>query len=191
MYQVDWEKTSYIATSFGFLLTVIGVGIVIVQTQLQRKQSRVASLAALYGELDTHESRLAREFIYKAEPESLTMEYLHHSTAMPERKQVEDTLAMLERMAYPIVQGQLPSDDAFNLYGGVLLSISYRLWPYVLDQRSLRKRGGSSHRLLYRRYLEAAIRLWAPRYANEAGLPQPDMNTSTEDILASLFRKSA
>jgi hypothetical protein len=183
----EWELASWIATTIGFIFTIIGLIVVIIQLQMQRRQSRLDALSSLYKEFDTKEARFAREYIYNAPSEHLRLEKLHSTGFKEQRKLVEETLAMLERMAYPIVQKQIPSDDAFNLYGGVLLSITKKLWPYVEDQRKLRAQSIETHRLLYRRYLEEIVHEWASVYAQAVGLPEPARRLPTKDLFNHLF----
>ena len=187
MTREDWELTSWIATTLGFVLAVLGLLAVIFQLQSQNRQSKFGFLNQLYAQLDTHEARLAREYIYSAPLDQLRFDVLHSPDFKNERKLVEETLATLERVAYPIAFNQVPSEDAFNLYGGVLLSVAFRLWPYIEDQRHMRREKGLRKRLSYRRYLEVVIRLWAPKYAKEAGLEKPGCKLSTQDMLNSLF----
>jgi hypothetical protein len=183
----EWELASFMATAIGFPFAAVGLLIVIVQTYMQKRQTRREALATLYAELDTHEARLAREYIYNAPPDDLRFKAVHSPTAAQHRHYVEDTLATLERMAYPIVKGYLPARDAFNLYGEPLLAISKKLWSYVEDQRQMRERSAVGHRLLYRRYLEEAIRLWAPEYAKTANLPVPSESLTTREMLDRIF----
>lgn len=187
MSRENWELASWISTTVASALAVVGIAVVAVQLYWQRRQTRLEFLDRLYGEFDTHEARLARQFIYEAPADKLRMKTLHSEEQKENRQKVEDTLAMLERIAYPIVQEQVPSEDAFNLYGGVLLSLAHRLWPYIEDQREFRRKGGLRHRLGYRKYLESVVKLWAPKYAATAGLPLPDTNSSTGDLLKALF----
>lgn len=98
---------------------------------------------------------------------------------------------MLERLAYPICKQQVPPDDAFELYGGVLLSLAHQLWPYVEDQREMRRKGGLRLRLSYRRFLEAVAREWAPKYAEAGGLPDLDVSKTTAELLRDLFPAKA
>ena len=183
----DWELASWVATTVGFALAVLGLLAVIIQLQIQGRQSRLEFLNRLYAQLDTHDARLAREYIYHAPTEHLRLEVLHTPDFERERRLVEETLATLERAAYPIALKQVSSKDAFNLYGGVLLSVAHRLWPYVEDQRAMRRESGLRKRLGYRRYLETVVRAWAPRYAKSAGLPKPRGELSTGQLLALLF----
>ncbi len=178
-----WEVASWVATTFGFVITIVGLPIVVVQLILQRRQARLDALSALYAQFDTHAARLAREFIYNATQDRLRFAHLHSESGKADREIVEETLATLERMAYPITSGQLPSKDAFNLYGGVLLSVTFRLWPYIMEQRELRQKSAVAHKLQYRRYLEAVVRKWVPKYAAAAKIPTPSMNISTEEML--------
>lgn len=178
-----WELASWIATTFGFVVTIVGLPVVVIQLLLQRKQSRLDALSALYAQLDTHAARLAREFIYTAPQERLRLAHLHSESGKADREIVEETLATLERLAYPVTTGQLSSDDAFNLYGGVLLSVTYRLWPYIEEQRELRRNSAVANKLLYRRYLEAAVREWVPKYAAAANITKPSMDVNTEEML--------
>jgi hypothetical protein len=187
MCREQWELASWIATTIGFLFTIIGLIVVIIQMQRQRRQSRLDALSSLYLQFDTQEARFAREYIYNAPLEHLRLEKLHSAEFKDQRKLVEETLAMLERMAYPIVQRQLPSNDAFNLYGGVLLSITRRLWPYIQDQRNLRSQSRATHQLVYRRYLEEAVHKWANVYTKAIGLPRPKRDLSTNDLLVQIF----
>lgn len=187
MSRVDWELLSWISTTIGVFLATLGVFAVAVQLYLQRKQSRLEFLDRLYAQLDTHEARLARRYIYLASPDELRLKVLHSPGFEDQRRLVEETLATFERLTYPIVQRQVPSEDAFNLYGGVLLSVAYQLWPYVEDQRDLRRASGRRHRLGYRRYLETVIHEWAPKYAEAASLPPPPKGLSTNDLLHHLF----
>lgn len=178
-----WELASWIATTVGLVVTMVGLPVVVIQLILQRKQTRLDALSALYAQLDTHTARLARAFIYNAPPERLRLAHLHSEGGKAEREIVEETLATLERMAYPITTRQLPSDDAFNLYGGALLSIAYRLWPYIEEQRELRRQSTLAHKLVYRRYLEAVVREWVPKYAVAAKVPIPSTDINTEELL--------
>ncbi len=191
MCEVDWDLASKIASTFALLFTALGLFIVIIQLQLQRNQSRLDALSSLYLQFDTHEARIARQFIYNTSPENLRLKVLQSPKLESQRKLVDDTLAMLERMAYPIVQGQIPSIDAFNLYGGVLLSIVRKLWPYILDQRELRSQNTSSHQLLYRRYLEKIVHKWAMIYADQTMLQRPSKKLSTMELLENLFQTKA
>lgn len=187
MSREDWELASWIATTVGFALSILGFLVVIWQLRSQNRQSQLEFLNQLYAQLDTHEARLAREYIYNAPRDQLRLSVLHTPDFENERKLVEETLATLERIAYPIAHNQVSSEDAFNLYGGVLLSVAYRLWPYVEDQRALRKNKGLRKRLSYRRYLEAVIRKWVPKYAKASGLAKPGRNLPTHELLSSLF----
>lgn len=183
----DWELASWIATTIGFVLAIAGLAAVVIQLSLQRREAQLDFLDQLYAELDTHEARLAREYIYKAPPDQLRVHVLHTEEHERERRLVEDTLATFERLAYRIAQHRRPSRDAFNLYGGVLLSVANKLWPYIEDQRAMRKMSKQRHRLTYRRYFEAVVREWVPRYASAAGVEVPGRKLSTREMLRQLF----
>jgi hypothetical protein len=183
----DWERLSWISTTVGFLITALGLIAVVIQLSFQGRQTRLEFLNRLYGELDTHEARDVRASIYRASPEELMLDVLHAPGNEEKRRSVEDTLATFERLAYPIVHKQVPSQDAFNLYGGVLLSIAHQLWPYVEQQREMRKKSGLRHRLGYRRFLEAAIHDFAPKYVRAAGLPPLPRGLPTKELLRRLF----
>jgi hypothetical protein len=182
-----WELGSWIATVIASALGVLGLAFVIWQLYLQRQQSRLEFLNRLYAEFDTPEARSARRHIYSQPPAMLRLEYLHAEGKEAERQMVEDTLAMLERAAYPIINHHVPSKDAFNVYAGVLLSLAHQLWPYVEEQRTLRRQSGLRHRLGYRKFLEAVVREWAPKYAREANLELSDASLSTSALLDALF----
>ena len=119
MSREDWELASWMATTIASVLAVVGLFVVAVQLHWQRRESRLEFLNHLYTEFDTHEARLAREYIYTTPTSLLRLETLHSKDRSEDRRKVEETLAMLERVAYPIVMRQLRSKDAFNLYGGV------------------------------------------------------------------------
>ncbi len=189
MCPVNWQLASSIATTFGFLFAVIGLVIVIIQLILQRRQNRLAALDALYSTLDTHEARLDREFIYHASPEHLKLQYLHENSQSANRKRVEETIASLERVAYRIKTKQIPSEDTFNLYGGVILSVAYKVWPYIQDQRQMRAKSPGTHKLQYRRYFEAVVREWARKYAKAIGTDPPSKSASTPSILEAIFKE--
>ena len=177
------EMAAFVATTVGLPIAAAGVVVLVWQTRAQQRQVRREALAKLHAELDTHKSRLARRFIYNAGANHLRLETMSDE----DTQTVEDTLATLERMVYPIVMGYLPDDDAFNLYGGVVLAISKRLWPYIEDQREMRARSPASHRLLYRRYLEQAVRTWSKRYARELGVALPPESASTRILLTTIL----
>lgn len=183
-----WELAAFVATAIGLPIAALGLCLVALQTYLQKKQTRRDALIALYAELDTHEARNARAYIYNAPPEDLRLVNLKNK---PDKLRiVDETLAKLERMAYPIVQGYLPSEDAYNLYGGVLLAVSERLWPYIEDQRKMREAHAVGNKLIYRRYLEAAIRKWANKYPRDTQARSLKMcNQSTSQLLKELFPK--
>lgn len=187
MTREHWELASWIATTIGSILTVIGFAIVIVQLRLQSKQARLTALDALFSEIDTHQARLAREFIYNAGRDMLRLAYLHKEANADQRKFVEDTLATLERLAYKILTDQVPSEDAFNLYGGVVLSIAAKTRLYIEDQREMRKNSSVAHRLIYRRYLENLIRKWIPRYCSELNIKPPSQSLGTWAMLEQVF----
>lgn len=182
-----WEIASWIATTLGVILTVPGLFVVIFQLHLQQKQTRLAALDVFFSELDTHEARLARERIYNAGPDMLRLQYLHMEANVDLRKDVENTMATFERMAYKIISNQVPSKDAFNLYGGVLLSITNRIWPYIEDQREMRKGNPLSHQLIYRRYLEAVVRKWIPDYCRARNIKSPSGRLKTREMLQHIF----
>jgi hypothetical protein len=183
----QWELLSWIAASISPILTIIGFGVVIVQLHQQGKQLRLAALDVLYTELDTHQARLAREFIYNSGSDVLRFGSLHKAANSDQRKYVEDTLATLERIAYKIVTKQVPSQDAFNLYGGVFLGISNKTWAYIEDQRDIRKKNKAVHQLIYRRYLEEVIKLWIPKYCKEVGIKPPQREMPTKEQLEYIF----
>ncbi len=182
-----WEFASWIATTIGAALTVLGLGVVIRQLYLQQLQARLTALDALFAEMDTREARLAREHIYNADLAMLRLQFLHQAANVELRKDVENTLATFERMAYKITTNQVPSNDAFNLYGGVLLSIANRVWSYVEEQREMRSRNPLVHRLIYRRYLESVVRQWIPRYCKAQGIKSPSHQLSTKQMLQCAF----
>lgn len=184
-----WELASFVATTLGLPIAALGLCLVARQICLQNRQTRRNALIAIYAELDTHKARSARAYIYKAAPENLRLANLKEES--DERIIVDETLANLERMAYPIVQGYLPSDDAYNLYGGVLLAVSARLWPYIEDQRKMRVEHAVGNKLIYRRYLEAAILMWANKYARDTQATSFKMcGQPTSQILEELFPKA-
>lgn len=193
MTRESWELASWIATTIGSALTVIGLIVVIVQLWLQRKQARLAALDVLFSEIDTHQARLARDYIYKVDSDKLRYTYLHDEPAnADQRKNVEDTLATLERLAYKILTNQVPSEDAFNLYGGVILSIAAKTWPYIKDQREMRKGNPTAHRLEYRRYFENLVKKWIPKYCSELNIKLPPQDLKdTEVLLKHVFQPKA
>lgn len=96
IYLQQWELVSYIATTVGAALTVLGLVVVIIQLQRQQMQSRLDALDALYSQLDTHEARLARDRIYNADAYNLRYKYLHETPTADTgslRQDVEETLA--------------------------------------------------------------------------------------------------
>jgi len=178
-----WELAAWVTTTLGFIVTIFGLPIIVFQLIQQRRQTRLDALNALYAQFDTHEARLAREFIYTTSSDRLKFSHLHSENGKADRKIVEETLATLERMAYPITTKQLPSEDAFNLYGGVLLWIAFKLWPYIMEQREIRENRTIAHKLQYRRYLEAVVREWVPKYAAAVKIPLPPIHLGTEEML--------
>ncbi len=187
MGHINWESVSWVATAIAFPVAALGLVVVIYQTHLQRKQNRLDRLSDIWAQMDTHEARLAREYIYSAPASDLRLDVLDKPEFAEQKRRVDDALAALERLAYPIARGRLPEKDAFEFYGGVLLSISKKLWPYVQDQRKMREHSDIAHRLEYRRFLEEVIRLWAPEYANRVGLPRVSTSLSTQEMLDSIF----
>jgi thiaminase len=177
------EITAFIATTIGLPVGGVSVGILVWQTRVQQRQTRREALAKLYAEQDTHEARLARQQIYNSGPERLRL----RTITAEEKQVVDETLATLERMVYPVFRGYLSEEDAFNLYGGVVLSVSKCLWPYIEDQREMRARASASHKLLYRRYLEEAVRAWAKRYAQDMRISMPPESASTRTLLNAIF----
>ena len=175
-----FELASFIVTTVTFPLAVAGLLAV-------RKQMRRDALTKLFAEFDTREARAARKFVYNAEASSLRLKALELKP--DELADVEDTLAMLERAVYPIVRGYLPEEDAYNLYGGVLLAMSKRLWPFIEDHRQTRTENRASHRLVYRRYLEEAVLMWVGRYAAQVGVALP-AGASTSVLLNAAFPTS-
>lgn len=129
MCREDWELASWVATALASVLGAIGFAVLIWQLNLQRKQSRLEFLNRLYDEFDSAGARSARGYVYSAPASQLRLDYLHEKGREAERAMVEDTLAMLERTSYRIVENHVPSDDAFKVYAGVLLSLAHRLWP--------------------------------------------------------------
>jgi hypothetical protein len=179
-----WEITSFIATTIGLPVAAASVGILVWQSRMQLRQARREELLKLYGEQDTHTARLARSLIYNATPERF-----REPLTDEDRKIAEETLASLERMVYPIVMGLLPEDDAYNLYGGTVLSVSKCLWPYVEEQREMREKSPVSHKLVYRRFLEQAVRMFAGRYAREHGLTLPAEPAEVPALLNAILPK--
>ncbi len=184
---MDWNLAAEISQVVSAPITALGLLGIAVELVLNRRQTRLQALDLLYSQLDTHEARLAREFIYQAQPQQLTFTYLHEPSHAEARKQVEETIATLERFAYRITTHQIPHQDAFNLYGGVLLAVALRLWPYVEEQRAMRQRNSASHKLEYRRYLEVVARDWVRRYARATGQRPPSRNLKTLDQLRAIF----
>lgn len=189
MTKENWELASWIATTFGFLFTILGLVVVIIQLFLQRRQNRLETLDKLYSTLDTPQARLYRKYIYDAKLEELSMSFLDSDTKKENHKQVEETIASLERFAYRIKTKQVPSLDAFNLYGGVLLSIAYKVMPYINEQREMRAKSKGSHKLQYRRYFEALVREWCVRYAKAINIKPPSRKLSTQNMLEYIFAK--
>ena len=194
MSRETWELISWIATTVASVVAVVGVIVVIVQLRWQAaqlrgqaQQSRLEFLTRLYGEFDTAEARLERAWIYGAPQEHLIMEFLHAKGHEKERAMVENTLAMLDRVSYPIISSQVPSDDAFSLWGGVFLSVAYKLWPYVEEQRDMRRKSGLRHRVGYRASLEKVVLMWAPKYAAEGQRRMPSGKLSVREVLSALF----
>ena len=182
---VDWNGFALIASAVSSILTPIGLVVVIIQLRHEARQRRLAALEAIYSDLDTQEARLARDWIYRAPVEALRWSSLREN--LPERERVEGTLAAFERLAYKILTKQVPAGDAYNLYGGVLLGISARLWLCIQDQRNIRAQNPFAHRFQYRRYLEHVIREWVPQYCRDASIPTPPKQSSTDQLLASVF----
>lgn len=182
-----WELSSWVATTLGSIIAVVALICVAVQIWLQRRERRLAALDAMYAELDTHEARVARGVIYNANHEALCLSSLMKDGQEAKRKIVEDTLALLERVAYRVATKQIPEDDAFNLYGGVMLAVAYKLWPFIEDQRDMRRKTQGIHKLEYRRYFESVVRKWIPRYAKALGKCQPSNKFSTSQMLNAVF----
>jgi hypothetical protein len=182
-----WEEASWIATAIGLPLAAIGLAFSAYVLRKQAQASRRDALAALYAELDTPEARIARNAIYDARPETLTYDYLHDKENEEDRRRVEEMLAALERMAYPIARKQLPPNDAFALYGGVLLRLTRSLWPYIEARRKRAKPPDPG----YRRFLEQVARDWAVRYkqspaGSEMREGRPVGDPPTAEVLGSL-----
>lgn len=170
------------------LVTFVGFLVVVVQLRVDARERRLARLEALYAEFDTAPAREDRAFIYGASPATLRLDYLREHPA--ERRRVDNTLAMLERVAYPIARGERSAEqDAFNLYGGVLLAMTRLLWRYVEDEREMRKNNERAQKLLYRRYLEQVARRWARRYARALNQPSPSRALATKPLLDTLFEQ--
>jgi hypothetical protein len=64
-----------------------------------------------------------------AEPEELEWSGLQDEGREDDRSYVEETLATVDRTARPILKKQVPGQDAYELYGGTVMRMSYRLWP--------------------------------------------------------------
>jgi hypothetical protein len=187
----EWGLAADIATAIASVLAVGGLAAVIYQLSAQRREARLTALDKLFDDLDSSQARQDREFILNAPGELLTMAHLHHPKHESERQRVENSLASLERLAYKIHTGQVPKEDAFSIYGGVLLSIACRLWPYVVAQRNLRQQNPYAHRLVYRRYLERVARDWIPQYCDLAGLRRPPESLNTGEMLSFIFSMQA
>lgn len=167
---LDWQIVSE-------TVTIVGLVAVIWQLWKQRQRQRLEFLSRLYAELDTPESRLARKAIYDAGSYKLQPEELRADEKL--RRQVDDTVAMLDRVAYPILTKQVPPRDAYELYSGVMLRVSFLLWPYIEGQKREREESPLVHGGSYRRYLEKLVRQWAPDFAakNHRTLRSPDGST--------------
>jgi len=182
-----WEVLSWVATALGFPLTLLAILLLLRQMRMEATSRRLAALDALYSELDTHEARLARQFIYDSPNDQLRWDYLHSPGHEEARKRVEDTIASLERVAYRIITNQIPSEDAFQLYGGVMLSVANKVWVYIEDQRRERARSTVTHHLVYRRFFESVVRNWARRYARQMGKSRPSKRAGTQAMLQEVF----
>jgi len=182
-----WQLSSWVATTFGSIIAVVALICLAVQIWLQRRERRLAALDAMYAELDTHEARVARGVIYNARQEGLRLSPLMKDGEEAKRRIVEDTLASLERVAYRVVTKQIPSDDAFDLYGPVMLSVAYKLWPFIEDQRDMRRKTLGVHKLPYRRYLESVVRKWIPQYAKALRKCRASDRVSTSQMLNAVF----
>ena len=183
----DWELASWIATTLGAVFAVLGLLVVILQLHQQRTRHRLDFLFRLHSEFDTHEGRIAREYIYNAPASELRWEFLHVKDHEAERRLVEGTVAMLDRIAYQIVTKQVPDRDAYDLYSGVVLRLAYLLWPYIEDHRSQRQGSRLRHRGSHRRHLERLVLQWAPRFARQSQASSAAPNASTRDVLKQLF----
>lgn len=152
-----------------------------------KAKDRVKLLSSLYAEFDTATARRAREAIYQASPSELCVKFLHDPNNKEKREQVESTIASLDRLGYYILNLGVESEDAFQLWSGVVFQVCYRVWPYIEEQRKERANRGFAHHLFYRRYLEEVVRKWAPRYAKEIRRNKQVDMPSTEEMLKSIF----
>jgi hypothetical protein len=152
-----------------------------------RAEGRTRLLKYIYAEFDTEEARQARKAIYDAKPEQLRKDYLHNSQNTKERERVESTIASLERLAYRILNLGVEGEDAFQYCGGVLLQVTHKVWPYILEQRKLREEDPDTHKMLYRRFLEELVRKWVPKYAKEIRREPLSYSPSTEAMLNAIF----
>ena len=152
-----------------------------------KAEDRVRLLDSLYAEFDTARARRAREAIYNTPRENLRIAYLHLPEHKKERDLVDSTIASLERLSYRVLKLDVESEDAFQLWGGVMLQVCHKVWPYILEQREQRAASPGAHKLLYRRYLEEVVRKWIPRYGKEIGRKPPPDNLSTMEMLDNQF----
>jgi hypothetical protein len=107
------------------------------QSQLDERSKLLDSL---YDRLDTPEARRARETLYILSDEELTLAHLRDRSNERKRRDVENSIASFERLAYQIQTLGLESDDAFELWGGVILQVANKAWPYVLELRERSER---------------------------------------------------
>lgn len=103
-----------------------------------KAEDRVRLLDSLYAEFDTARARRAREAIYNTPRENLRIAYLHLPEHKKERDLVDSTIASLERLSYRVLKLDVESEDAFQLWGGVMLQVCHKVWPYILEQREQR-----------------------------------------------------
>ncbi len=152
-----------------------------------KAEDRGRRIASLYAEFDTARARRERQAIYYAPPENLCMAYLHMPEHKKERAVVESTIASLDRVCYGVLKLDVGGEDAYQMWCGMMLQVSHKLWPYILEQRELRRKDPGTHKVIYRRYLEEIVRQWIPRYAKEAGLEPPSHSLCTKQMLDAIF----
>jgi hypothetical protein len=184
-----WTDAAAMATVIGTVFGVVGLGAIYWQLRSQVNQTRLETFEAFVRDLDTHEARTARKRILEASEDQLRLEHLNSESAAELRKDVDNTLATLERKAYKIWTKQVPERDAYNYYGGVLLAMANKLWPYIEDHRAMRSANPMSHKLIYRRYFQYVAEMWLPRYCNElvVAVDPPPKGMKIQDKLHLIF----
>ena len=134
MTRSEGKSSMKILTGIADVATAIGVGLLVWQLCLSRRDQKSQAIARLFDELVTPEFRKKLRFVYSRQAEDLILPKLTE----PERDMVEEVLARFDGLGFRVRNKLVPKQEALHLFWDLVIRNAQQLYPHLQNQRARR-----------------------------------------------------